>query len=61
MKLPLTWFTSRIGEDIIRTYNGHDTRVEVTDKEMARIMHTRMQGNGFTFKDTHEHEFSFEK
>lgn len=60
MKQSLEWFTSRIGEDIIRVYQEHETRVEVIDKETAKIMHTRMRGDGFTFKDTHEHEFSFD-
>lgn len=60
MKKKLEWFTSRIGEDIIRVYNGHDTKVTITDKQTAVIMHGVMQNDGFSFKDTHEHDFSFD-
>lgn len=60
MKKKQEWFISRVGEDIIREYQGRETRVTVVDKETALIMHGAMQNDGFTFKDTHEHEFSFD-
>lgn len=56
----LKWFEERVGEDIIRIYNGRETTVEVSDLETAKIMATRMQKDGFSFKDTHEHDFNFD-
>ena len=54
MSHELSWFTARIGKDVIRTYNGNDTHVTIVKGEKADKYMFSLQDEGFTFRDTAE-------
>lgn len=48
----ISWFTARIGKDVVRSYAGNDTVVTILKGEKAdKYMH-ELQAEGFTFRDT---------